>query len=88
METILEFKEAWEASEIASLTADRDRKLEAMGIEVDENVAGEQATEMLEAVDALELDNDYFDTQMIQDDAILKDIHDNQRTLEIEAKWF
>lgn len=37
METILEFKEAWEASEVASLTSDRDRKLEAMGIEVDEN---------------------------------------------------
>ena len=43
---------------------------------------------MAEAVDALELDADYFDTQMIQDDTILKDIHDNQRTLEIEAKWF
>lgn len=43
---------------------------------------------MADAVEALELDSDYFDTQMIQDDLVLKDIHDNQRTLEIEAKWF
>ena len=25
---------------------------------------------------------------MIQDDAILREIHDNQKTLSIEAKWF
>ena len=42
---------------------------------------------MIDAVDALELDIDYFDNQMVQDDAILKDIHDNQRTLAVEAKW-
>ena len=77
LETILAYKEAWEASEIACLTADRDRKLEAMGIERDENAENEQAQEMAEAVDALELDIDYFDTQMLQDDTVLKDIHDN-----------
>ena len=65
METILAYKEAWEAQEVASLTSDRDRKLESMGIERDENADGEEAQEMTDAVDALELDTDYFDTQML-----------------------
>ena len=43
---------------------------------------------MADAHDAMELDVDYFEAQMITDDAILKDIHDNQKTLETEAKWF
>lgn len=43
---------------------------------------------MADAVDALELDQDYFDSQMVQDDTVLKEIHDNQRTLQIEAQWF
>ena len=43
LQTVLAYKEAWEAQEIASLTADRDRKLEAMGIERDENADNEQA---------------------------------------------
>ena len=59
-----------------------------MGVERDENAENEQAQEMTEAVDALELDIDYFDTQMLQDDAVLKDIHDNQRTLAVESQWF
>ena len=41
---------------------------------------------MADALEALELDVDYFDNQMMQDDPILKDIHDNQRTLTIEAQ--
>ena len=43
---------------------------------------------MMDAIDALELDVDYFDNQMVQDDAVLKDIHDNQRNLSIEAQFF
>ena len=43
---------------------------------------------MTDAVDALELDADYFDLQMVQDDAQLKEIYDNQKTLQIEASWF
>ena len=42
----------------------------------------------MDAIDALELDVDYFDNQMVQDDAVLKDIHDNQRNLSIEAQFF
>ena len=59
-----------------------------MGIERDENEEKENEQEMLDAVDALELDIDYFDNQMVQDDPVLKEIHDNQRTLAIEAQWF
>lgn len=65
METILAFKEAWEAAEVACLTADRDRKLEAMGIERDENEEKEQEQEMIDALEAMELDVDYFDNQMM-----------------------
>ena len=43
---------------------------------------------MADAHDAMELDADYFEAQMVTDDAVLKDIHDNQKTLETEAKWF
>ena len=43
METVQAYKEAWEAQEIASLTADRDRKLEMMGVEVDEGEANDRA---------------------------------------------
>lgn len=46
---------------MAALTADRDRKLELMGIEVDENAMNEEQQAMADATDALELDADYFD---------------------------
>lgn len=32
LQTILDYKNAWEAQEEACLTADRDRKLEQMGV--------------------------------------------------------
>ena len=88
MGTIQTYRETWEAREVASLTADRDRKLELMGIEKDENAEGELQQELLDAADLLELDADYFDLQIVQDDSIFKEIHDNQKTLQIEAKWF
>ncbi len=59
-----------------------------MGVEVDENALTEEAQMMTDAVDAMELDADYFDPQMVSDDSNLKDIHDNQKTLCIEATWF
>lgn len=61
LETVQAYKEAWEAQEIASLTADRDRKLEMMGVEVDEGEANDRAQEMTDAQEVLELDQDYFD---------------------------
>ncbi len=73
---------------MASLTADRDRKLALMGVEVDENAATEEQQMMADAVDAMELDPDYFDAQLVVDDANFKEIHDNQKTLAIEANWF
>jgi hypothetical protein len=43
---------------------------------------------MTDAVDAMELDVEYFDPQLVNDDSNLKEIHDNQKTLTIEATWF
>ena len=88
MSTIQSYRETWEQREVASLTRDRDRKLDLMNVERDENAEGEEAQMMTDAVDALELDADYFDLQMVQDDAQLKEIYDNQKTLQIEASWF
>ena len=48
-----------------------------MGVEVDENAMTEEAQMMADAVDAMELDADYFDPQMVSDDNNLKEIHDN-----------
>ena len=39
----MDYKEVWEAQEVASLTSDRDRKLEMMGVEVDEAEANDRA---------------------------------------------
>ena len=60
LRTLQQFKETWEERETASLIADRDRKLELMGIERDEGAENEQAQEMTDVCDAMELDEDYF----------------------------
>lgn len=39
-------------------------------------------------MDAIDLDPEYFVEQTVVDDATLKEIHDNQKTLQVEAKWF
>ena len=66
----------WEAQEIASLTADRDRKLELMGIEKDETAEGDKAQELADAIDGMELDEDYFPLPVVQDDPTLKEIYE------------
>ncbi len=68
LQTVQSYKETWEQREVASLTRDRDRKLDLMGVERDENAEGEEAQIMADAIDALELDADYFDLQLVQDD--------------------
>lgn len=78
----------WEAQEIASLTADRDRKLELMGIEKDETAEGDKAQELADAIDGMELDEDYFPLPVVQDDPTLKEIYEAQKTLTIEATNF
>ena len=59
-----------------------------MGVERDENAENELMQEMTDTADAMELDVDYFDLQIVQDDATLKEIYENQKTLTIEAQWF
>lgn len=61
LETVKSYIEVWEAQEVSSLTADRDRKLEMMGVEVDEAAQNDQQNDMNDAMEALELDQDYFD---------------------------
>ena len=56
METITAYRECWEEQEKASLISDRDRKLELMGIEVEEGAEAEEAQRMTEAHDGIELD--------------------------------
>lgn len=88
LETIKAYREAWEAREIASLTADRDRKLALMNVAAEEPVENEEQQEMIDELDALELDPDYFLLGVVNDDPVFKTIYDSQKTLEIEAKWF
>ena len=85
LQTVQSYKETWEQREVASLTRDRDRKLDLLNVEKDENAENEEAQMMTDAIDALELDADYFDLQLVQDDSQLKEIYDNQKTLTIEA---
>lgn len=70
------------------MTADRNRKVEMMGVERGEDEAADATAEATEAAETLEMDADYFDMQIVGDDSSLKEIYDNQKTLEIEAKWF
>mmetsp|Transcript_1472 Transcript_1472/g.2139 ORF Transcript_1472/g.2139 Transcript_1472/m.2139 type:complete len:82 (+) Transcript_1472:1105-1350(+) len=79
------YKEAWEAREVAALTADRDRKLAVLGIVAEENAEPEEDQAMRDAMDALDLDPDYFLHQAVQEDTIFKNIFDNQKHLMIEA---
>ena len=65
LETVKSYIEVWEAQEVSSLTADRDRKLEMMGVEVDEAAQNDQQNDMNDAMEALELDQDYFDQQIV-----------------------
>ena len=82
---MLAYKEAWEAREVAALTADRDRKLAVLGIVTEENAEPEEDQAMRDAIDALDLDPDYFLYQAVQEDPIFKNIFDNQKHLMIEA---
>ena len=43
LETVTAYRECWEKQEEYCLTADRDRKLELMGIEVEEGAEAEEA---------------------------------------------
>lgn len=43
---------------------------------------------MTDAIDAIDLDPDYFKEAIVSDDAVFKEISDNQKTLMIESKWF
>ena len=92
LETVMAYKDAWEKQEVASLTADRDRKLALLNPPVEGEGIGEveqqQEKEVTEAMESIELDNDYFEPNLMQDDAVLKEIMDNQKTLMIEAKCF
>ena len=70
------------------MTADRDRKLEIMGVEKEENAENDQQQEMVDAIDAIDLDHEYFTEAVVNDDAVFKEISDHQKTLMVEAKWF
>lgn len=70
------------------MTADRDRKLAVLGVQVDENAEPEEDQAMRDAMDALDLDPDYFIHQSVQDDPIFKQIFDNQKHLIIEAQYY
>ena len=87
LHTILSYKEAWEAQEVASLTADRDRKLELMKVEKDENAESETQQALIDAMEFTQLDSNYFVETLVSEDAVFKEIHDNQKLLQIEAKW-
>ena len=56
LQTILSYTEAWEAQEVTSLTADRDRKLELLRVEKDENGEAESQQAMVDAMEILPLD--------------------------------
>lgn len=91
LETIQEYKQAWEDRENAALSADRDRKLAIMGVSIDPDGEVAEASiddAMRDAIDAMEMDPDYFIYQLVQDDAIFKSIYDNQRQLKIQAQYF
>lgn len=43
---------------------------------------------MTDAIEALDLYGDYFNEHLVGEDSVLKEIHDNQKTLTTEAKFF
>lgn len=86
--TVKQYIDEWEKREQDALTADRDRKLAVLGVQVDENAEPEEDQAMRDAMDALDLDPDYFIHQAVQDDPIFKQIFDNQKHLIIEAQYY
>lgn len=72
LQTILSYKEAWEAQEVASLTADRDRKLELLRVEKDENGEAESQQAMVDAMEILPLDAKYFIETLVNEDVVFK----------------
>ena len=77
LETVKAYIEAWEERENAALTADRDRKLAVISVQNDENAEPEEDQAMRDAMDALELDEDYFIFQAVEEDPIFKNIATN-----------
>jgi hypothetical protein len=60
--TVRNFKEIWEKQEVASLTKDRDRKLELLNADPETIAAADEANanDMQERMDSMMVNEDYF----------------------------